>query len=89
MESKILWTALAVILANMSAAPSAAASDNGVVVDRTSYANRPLLADFSAKDCPDDPRGLDQVRGNLYRHTTGAGLAVHSGLVLITRGAGR
>lgn len=31
------------------------------------------------------PRGLEQVKGNLYRHTSGPGLAVHSGLVLITR----
>jgi glyoxylase-like metal-dependent hydrolase (beta-lactamase superfamily II) len=60
------------------------AKDNGIPVDRSAYANRPLLADFTAPDCPNNPRGLEQVKGNLYRHTTGAGLAVHSGLVLIT-----
>ena len=43
-----------------------------------------MLPDPGAADCPDVPRGLVQVRGNLYRHTSGAGLAVHSGLVLIT-----
>ena len=33
---------------------------------------------------PDNPQGLTQIKDNLYRHTTGAGLAVHSGFVLIT-----
>ena len=67
-------------------APLAAlAADNGVAVDHSQYANRPLLPDFTASDCPNSPRSLEQVNGNLYRHTTGAGLAVHSGLVLITK----
>ena len=61
------------------------ASDTGTPVDKSAYANRPLLPDFTAKDCPDNPRGLTQIKDNLYRHTTGAGLAVHSGLVLITK----
>jgi glyoxylase-like metal-dependent hydrolase (beta-lactamase superfamily II) len=61
------------------------AGDTGIPVERAAYANRPLLPDFTAKDCPDNPRGLEQINGNLYRHTTGAGLAVHSGLVLITK----
>jgi len=34
--------------------------------------------------CPNNPRGPAQIKGNLYRPTTGAALAVHSGLVLIT-----
>ncbi|MBO9662974.1 MBL fold metallo-hydrolase [Dokdonella sp.] len=64
---------------------AAHAADDGVPLDRSKFAGRPLLADFTAADCPDNPRGLDRIDGNLYRHTTGAGLAVHSGLVLITR----
>jgi glyoxylase-like metal-dependent hydrolase (beta-lactamase superfamily II) len=61
------------------------ASDNGVPVDQAKYANRPTLPDFTAEPCPDNPRDLVQIKGNLYRHTTGAGLAVHSGFVLITK----
>jgi glyoxylase-like metal-dependent hydrolase (beta-lactamase superfamily II) len=61
------------------------AADNGTSLDQSLYANRALLPDFTAQACPDNPRGLEQVKGNLYRHTTGPGLAVHSGLVLITR----
>jgi glyoxylase-like metal-dependent hydrolase (beta-lactamase superfamily II) len=62
-----------------------AASDNGVAFDKTQYASRQTLPDFTAAACPDTPRSLVQVKGNLYRHTTGAGLAVHSGLVLVTK----
>src|ERR1700730_11055286 len=64
---------------------SAFAADDGIFVDRSQYANRPLLPDFTAAACPDTPRVLEQIKGNLYRHTTGAGLAVHSGLVLVTK----
>lgn len=53
-------------------------------IDQTLYAERALLPDMTAAACPESPRSLVQVKGNLYRHTTGAGLAVHSGLVLIT-----
>jgi hypothetical protein len=60
------------------------AEDNGIPFDRSRYEHRPLLPDFTAAECPNDPRSLDQIRGNLYRHTAGAGVAVHSGLVLIT-----
>jgi glyoxylase-like metal-dependent hydrolase (beta-lactamase superfamily II) len=60
------------------------AADDGIPVNRDRYANRSLLPDFTATPCPDNPRGLTQIRGNLYRHTTGGGLAVHSGLVLVT-----
>jgi glyoxylase-like metal-dependent hydrolase (beta-lactamase superfamily II) len=62
----------------------AQSADNGIAVNQSAYANRATLPDFTAAECPDTPRSLEQVRGNLYRHTTGAGLAVHSGLVLIT-----
>jgi glyoxylase-like metal-dependent hydrolase (beta-lactamase superfamily II) len=65
--------------------PAAAASDDGIPFDRAQYANRPLLADFTAGPCPNTPHRLEQIKGNLYRHTAGAGLAVHSGLVLVTR----
>lgn len=61
------------------------ASDNGIPLDHAKYANRPVLKDFTAAPCPDNPRALTQIKGNLYRHTTGPGLAVHSGLVLITK----
>jgi glyoxylase-like metal-dependent hydrolase (beta-lactamase superfamily II) len=61
------------------------AADDGVPIDRAQYANRTVLADFTAPACPDNPRSLEQIKGNLYRHTTGAGLAVHSGFVLVTR----
>lgn len=63
----------------------AQAADNGIAVDQSQYANRVTLPDFTGADCPDMPRGLDQVQGNLYRHTNGVGLAVHSGFVLITK----
>lgn len=63
---------------------SARAADDGVAVDLSRYADRAVLPDPGEADCPGTPRGLDQIRGNLYRHTSGAGLAVHSGLVLIT-----
>jgi glyoxylase-like metal-dependent hydrolase (beta-lactamase superfamily II) len=72
-------------LAITGPALAASAADNGVPVNSTQYANRALLPDFTAPDCPGTPRGLEQIRGNLYRHTTGAGLAVHSGFVLITK----
>lgn len=72
-------------LALSSFAPSAQAADNGIPVNQAQYANRSVLPDFTAPDCPSNPRGLTQVKGNVYRHTTGAGLAVHSGLVLITK----
>jgi glyoxylase-like metal-dependent hydrolase (beta-lactamase superfamily II) len=62
----------------------ATASDDGIPVDKSKYSSRQLLADFTAGQCADTPRGLEQIKGNLYRHTSGGGLAVHSGLVLIT-----
>jgi len=61
------------------------AQDDGTPVDLAKYTNRQMLPDFTAASCPDNPHGLTQIKGNLYRHTTGPGLAVHSGLVLITK----
>jgi glyoxylase-like metal-dependent hydrolase (beta-lactamase superfamily II) len=61
------------------------AQDDGIPVDLAKYANRQTLRDFTAAACPDTPHALTQIKGNLYRHTTGPGLAVHSGLVLITK----
>jgi glyoxylase-like metal-dependent hydrolase (beta-lactamase superfamily II) len=75
--------ALSVALASLWCG-AACAADDGIPVDRAGYAGRPLLPDFTAAPCPDTPRGLTQINGNLYRHITGAGLAVHSGLVLVT-----
>jgi glyoxylase-like metal-dependent hydrolase (beta-lactamase superfamily II) len=63
---------------------SGRAADTGTAVDNATYASRAVLPDFTAAACPDNPRSLVQIKGNLYRHTTGPGLAVHSGFVLIT-----
>jgi len=41
---------------------SAFAADDGIFVDRSQYANRPLLPDFTAAACPDTPRGLEQIK---------------------------
>jgi glyoxylase-like metal-dependent hydrolase (beta-lactamase superfamily II) len=60
------------------------AEDDGISVDLTPYASRPLLPDFTESPDTNNPQGLTQIKGNLYRHTNGVGLAVHSGLVLIT-----
>ena len=75
------------ILAATGFIPPAAtfAADDGIPVNQAQYANRPVFADMTAPDCPTTPRSLTRVNDNLYRHTSGAGLAVHSGLVLITR----
>ena len=62
-----------------------AASDDGLSVDKTKYAGRSLLPDMTDHPCADTPRDLQQIKGNLYRHTSGGGLAVHSGLVLVTQ----
>ncbi|WP_239797112.1 hypothetical protein [Candidatus Nitrotoga arctica] len=51
------------------------AADDGVAVNRAQYANRPTLPDFTAAPCPDNPRGLNQIKGNLYRHTKGTHMA--------------
>jgi Metallo-beta-lactamase superfamily len=79
----IATTAVACTL--IACSPAARAADSGLPVDQAKYTNRAVLPDFTEPDCPYNPRALTQVNGNLYRHTTGAGLAVHSGLVLITK----
>src|SRR6266481_2859334 len=79
------WAAFTlVIVASASFYDPSLAADDGIPVNRSRFANRPLLPDFTATACPDNPRGLEQVKGNLYRQPAGAGLAVHSGLVLVT-----
>lgn len=84
-RTSLLTTPILTLLALLSlTAPSARAEDDGIPLDLSRYATRPILPDPGVADCPEVPRGLEQVRGNLYRHTSGAGLAVHSGLVLIT-----
>ena len=75
----------AIATAGSATAAPATAADNGTTLDITLYEGRPMLADFTAGECSTTPRTLTQVSGKLYRHTTGEGLAVHSGLVLITR----
>lgn len=84
-SAKILTNKLFAAMLMSFAFTSVSAHDNGKAVDQSLYQNRSVLADFTAASCPDNPRSLTQVKGNLYRHTTGAGLAVHSGLVLITK----
>lgn len=64
---------------------TAYAGDNGIPVDQSAYQNRPVIADFTAKACPDMAHSLVQIKDNLYRHTNGEGATVHSGLVLITK----
>ncbi len=86
--SESLWRIAAGLACFIASMPAMAASDTGIPVDRSAYVNRAVLPDFTAPDCPNNPRSLTQVKGNLYRHTTGAGLAVHSGLVLVTREGG-
>ncbi len=76
---------LAILLLASLLVPSAArAGDDGIAVDRAKYKDRLLLADFTAGPIAGIDHSLVQIRGNLYRHTAGNGLAVHSGLVLIT-----
>lgn len=79
------WKLVLAIAALFLFSGAALATDDGVTLDRAPYAKRPLLPDFTAAPCPDNPRGLVQIKGNLYRHTTRAGPALHSGLVLITK----
>ncbi|QEY26935.1 MBL fold metallo-hydrolase [Neisseria zalophi] len=62
-----------------------AASDTGVTVDQSKYANRQVLPDFTAGMCDNAAPTLVHLKDNLYRHTNGAGLAVHSGIVMITK----
>jgi glyoxylase-like metal-dependent hydrolase (beta-lactamase superfamily II) len=81
MDMKPVHYIASIALAVSLLAGSAVAEDNGIPVDRSKYANREMLPDFTATPCPNDPRTLTQVKGNLYRLTTGG----HTGLVLITR----
>lgn len=54
-------------------------------VDQSVFINRIMLPDPTATACPEIERSLTHIEGNLYRHTSGNGLAVHSGLVLINK----
>lgn len=64
-----------------------AASDTGIPVDTAKYKNREKLEDFTHKtiDCRKEPPTLVHLKDNLYRHTNGSDLAVHSGIVMITK----
>ncbi|AWT48170.1 MBL fold metallo-hydrolase [Psychrobacter sp. YP14] len=61
-----------------------AASDTGVAVDKSKIGARPVLPDFTVGMCDDAAPTLVHLKDNLYRHTNGKGLAVHSGIVMIT-----
>lgn len=80
-----IFTLSLLVAATFALPLHAHAADNGIAVAKAQYANRAVLPDFTGAACPDMPRGLEQVKGNLYRHTSGPGLAAHSGLVLITK----
>lgn len=54
------------------------------LVVASAYAGRAVLPDTTANPRPEIPRSLVRIKVNLYRHTNGAGLAVHSGFVLVT-----
>ncbi len=61
-----------------------AATDTGIAVDKSNIKNRPTLPDFTVGMCDDAAPTLVHLKDNLYRHTNGSGLAVHSGIVMIT-----
>lgn len=61
-----------------------AASDTGVSVDKSNIGTRAVLPDFTVGMCDETPPTLVHLKDNLYRHTNGGGLAVHSGIVMIT-----
>ncbi|MGO4317929.1 MBL fold metallo-hydrolase [Agrobacterium sp. MCAB5] len=81
---KITTVSTALLAGFLFSSAALAASDDGVAMDASKYSDRIVKKDFTAAACPDNPRALEHIKGNLYRHTTGPGLAVHSGLVLIT-----
>lgn len=78
-----------ILLASMTLCCSmlaSAASDTGVSVDKSKYANREVLnKDITVGLCDQTPPTLVHIKDNIYRHTNGSGLAVHSGLVMITK----
>jgi hypothetical protein len=48
----------------------ASAPDDGIPVSRASYADHPVLPDFTAPACPDNPRGLDTPCAHVQRALT-------------------
>ena len=74
------WTAAALLAFSVNLW----AQDDSRAVDRAQYTSRQVLPDPTAAPCPNNPRTLTQIKGNLYRHTTGPSTGLHSGLVLIT-----
>jgi len=63
-------------------------NDNGIVVDQNKYMGRLMLSNFTEPTYPNTARDLTLIHGNLYRHTSGSELSLHSCLVLInTEGA--
>lgn len=63
---------------------ASAASDTGISVDKSQIGTRTVLSDFTVGMCDDAKPTLTKLKDNLYRHTNGSGLAVHSGIVMIT-----
>lgn len=71
------------LLAGLLGVPPAWAADDGVPADLSRYADRPMLPDPGAADCPDVPHGLEQVRGNLCRHTSGGQVFQQAGATVV------
>lgn len=63
---------------------ASAAYDTGIKVDVSAYEGRETLPDFTKGMCQEAAPTLVHIKDNIYRHTNGKGLAVHSGLVMIT-----
>lgn len=61
------------------------ATDDGISLNKRLFKEKQLQPDPFEKPCPETPRSLTQIKGNLYRHTNSEGPTVHSGFVLITK----
>lgn len=81
----MLKKALAALMGATLSMTAMAASDTGTPFDRSAYADRETLPDFTGGMCDTYAPTLVHIKDNIYRHTNGGGLAVHSGLVMITK----
>ncbi|MGF1801319.1 MBL fold metallo-hydrolase [Vibrio gigantis] len=70
--------------ANAHVTEESSSDFHGVESHVTVNPNHSVLADFTDVSIEGVEHSLKQVDGNLYRHTSGNGLAVHSGFVLDT-----
>ena len=82
---KLLRNALLGAIMAVTCGAAFAASDTGIPVDKTPYKNREVLPDFTKDMCGIANPTLTHVKDNIYRHTNNQGLAVHSGLVMVTK----